>query len=275
MTQRIQTQDRSLFMQAMMFLELLYFSIVRSVRKESGNRGLGILNAVLRTLAMVIVFYLVFTLIRIKPGGIRGDPILFLVGGVLFFLLHNAAVSRTIQAGAQSSPMMNHAPMTVVLNILSETVAQLYLFILTGLIILSGVFVIRGELDIEQPAGIVLPLLLAWASGVVMGLVFLVLKPFAPRLMQVISLFYQRANMITSGKFFVANMLPLSVLPYFAWNPLFHTIDQMRGAMFINYNPQYTSLMYPVYFVAIGLVIGMMFEFWLRKTVSRSTGSQH
>jgi ABC-type polysaccharide/polyol phosphate export permease len=33
----------------------------------------------------------------------------------------------------------------------------------------------------------------------------------------------------------------------FIWNPLFHIIDQARGFVFINYNPHYTSISYPIY----------------------------
>jgi ABC-type polysaccharide/polyol phosphate export permease len=39
----------------------------------------------------------------------------------------------------------------------------------------------------------------------------------------------QRANMIASGKMFVANALPGFMLAMFGWNPLFHCIDQARG----------------------------------------------
>ncbi len=35
--------------------------------------------------------------------------------------------------------------------------------------------------------------------------------------------------MIASGKMFVANMLPTSMLLMLDWNPLFHCIDQARG----------------------------------------------
>ena len=58
---------------------------------------------------------------------------------------------------------------------------------------------------------------------------------------------FQRLNMVASGKMFVANSLPGSVLVMFTWNPLFHVIDQARGFAFINYQPRNSDLFYPLY----------------------------
>ncbi|WP_171321578.1 ABC transporter permease [Halovulum dunhuangense] len=257
----------------MNFVALLYHTVVREVREESGNATLGLLTAIGRVLILVALFYAMFELLGLRGAMIRGDVILFLVGGVLLFLMHNQAIGAVIKAGSATSPIMQHAPVTPTLMILSSALATLYLHILATVIILAALILFRGDLEIHSPRGILLPFFLAWASGVVIGLLFLAMKPFAPKLMQMLSTIYRRANMITSGKFFVANMLPNAILPFFDWNPLFHTIDQMRGALFVNYFPHKTSIEYPVYFVLVGLLVGMMAEFWLRRTVSRSTGA--
>jgi len=263
---------QSLVLDAFTFIELLFHTIVREVRSESGSAMLGILGAVGRTLIMVAAFYVIFEFLGARSALIRGDVILFLVSGVVLFFMHNGAISKTLKAGAFAGPMMLHAPMTVTLSILAATLSVLYLNILALGIILVAIHLLGDGLEIYDPAGIMLPFFLAWASGVIIGLIFLLIKPFAPKLVQLISPVYMRANIITSGKMFTANLLPSMVLPLFAWNPLFHTIDQMRGALFVNYVPHNTSITYPIYFVAGGLVLGMMGEFWLRKTVSRSTG---
>lgn len=260
----------SLFMEAMFFLELLYFTTVRDVRSETGNAGLGLLIAVIRTLTLVMVFYVLFEFIGMKGIALRGDFFLFLVTGVLLFFMHNNTIGKTISAGSQVSPMMMHAPMTAVLRMLSANLAVLYVYTLTILIILTGMWVVNGELEIYRPGRTILPFLLAWLSGIVIGLIFLLIKPFMPNMMQTVSKVYMRANLITSGKFFVANMLPDKVLPFFDWNPLFHTIDQMRGAAFVNYVPHNTSITYPVLFVLIGGLLGLMGEHYTRRTVSRS-----
>jgi len=261
-------------MDAFGFLELVYHTIVREVRMESGNAVLGLFGAIARILALVAMFYILFEFMGVRSAIIRGDVVLFLVGGVLLFFMHNAAVRKVIKAGSFASQLMLHAPMTPTLAIFAAALSTLYLHILALLVIFTFIILMRDGLDIYNPAGVFLPFFLAWASGVVIGLGMLVLKPFAPRLMEIVSLLYTRANLVTSGKFFVANLLPAAVLPYFAWNPLFHCVDQIRGAMFVNYFPRVTSITYPLWFVFVGLILGLMVEFWLRKTVSQSTSKR-
>lgn len=265
---------QSLVLDAFAFGELVYHGIVREVRLESGSAALGLLMAVLRVLMLVMVFYAIYAILGVNGSMIRGDVILFLVGGILLFFLHNQTIARTLKAGDHTGPLMQHAPMTAMVAILSATLATLYLHVLAMLLIFLGMFVAFGEVGIHRPAGMILPFLLSWASGLVIGLMFLLLKPFAPRAVMLVSSLYMRANMITSGKFFVANLIPLAAMPFFAWNPLFHTIDQMRGAMFVNYFPHNTSLIYPAAFTAAGLVLGMMGDFWLKRNVSLSTGAR-
>lgn len=268
-------REPSLIYSAYFFLELLFHTTVREVRADSGgNALLGLLTAVSRTLMLVAMFYMMYAVMGLKGAGIRGDVLLFLVSGVLLFLMHNAAVSKVLSAGNMAGALQQHAPMTPMLQIAASTLAQLYLHILALGIIMLILFLTRDNIEIADPVAMIKPFFLAWASGVVMGLLFLILKPFAPKAVMLISLVYQRANLVTSGKFFVANALPGSALPYFAWNPLFHCVDQMRGALFVNYVPHNSNMTYPTVFVAAGLVVGMMFEFWLRQTVSRSTGKR-
>ena len=91
-----------------------------------------------------------------------------------------------------------------------------------------------------------------------------------PEAVGVISNIYTRANMIASGKMFLANNLTATLLPFFSWNPLFHIIDQTRGYAFINYNPHNSSLMYPIYVSLVLVMLGLLGEFFTRKRVSLS-----
>ena len=54
------------------------------------------------------------------------------------------------------------------------------------------------------------------------------------------NLVFTRVMFVTSGKFFVANAVPGWVRFYFDWNPLFHLVDQLRGAVFVNYTARQT-----------------------------------
>ncbi len=263
-------RNRNLLEAAFSFWTLVYHSIVRRVRTQSGNASLGLLNELMQSLLMVAMFYVVFTFMGLKALAIRGDYMVFLVTGVFLFLTHNKAISSVMSAGNNTAPIMKHAPMTTMISILSTALAALYLQILTFGVILLIIHILRGGLDIQDPTGLLLPLFLSWASGCTIGLLFLILRPLAPTLVGMISTVYRRANMVTSGKMMAANMMPLAMIQWFDWNPLFHTIDQARGAAFVNYLPRYSSMEYPIYFVLISLCIGMMGERWLRNNISLS-----
>ncbi|WP_340262584.1 hypothetical protein [Roseobacter sp. HKCCA0882] len=81
---------------------------------------------------------------------------------------------------------------------------------------------------------------------------------------------YMRINMVASGKMFVANIVPGFIISMFDWNPLFHIVDQMRGAVFVNYFPHHTNWKYPLYVACGLLIIGLMAEFFTTKRASMS-----
>ena len=130
--------------------------------------------------------------------------------------------------------------------------------------------ILAGPITIYRPAGAFGMLLAAWFSGVAIGLVFLGLKPWFPGAVNLISSLYVRANMITSGKMFVANTMPGYLLAMFDWNPLFHAIDQARGYTFINYNPHFSSGSYPIKVGLSLIIVGLMIEFYTRRNASLS-----
>lgn len=76
--------------------------------------------------------------------------------------------------------------------------------------------------------------------------------------------------MIASGKMFVANNISEKMRDMFDWNPLFHTIDQARGFLFLNYTPLYSSWHYALWVGMALLAIGLMGEFYTRQYASIS-----
>ncbi len=254
--------------------DLLYHSIVRVVRKSSSNALVGLINNILQSVLMIAVFYVMFSVFGVRGNSVRGDFLLFLMTGIFLFLTHTKTMGAVIGSEGPASEIMKHSPMTTFVSITASALAALYLQLLSMAVILFVVHVALRPIVIDNPAGVFLSFFLAWFSGVAIGLIFLSIKPFAPNFTKTGSMIYSRANMIASGKMFVANQLPAYILPYFSWNPLFHTIDQARGAAFINYSPHVTSIMYPVYFSMALLVIGMMAEFFTRQRASASWNSR-
>ncbi|MFV2054346.1 ABC transporter permease [Aliiroseovarius sp. YM-037] len=251
-------------------LELIYHATVREVRKTHGNALIGLALNIMQTIVLVGAFYIMFALLELRGAALRGDFLLYIMSGIFLFLTHNRALGAVVGSDGPASPMMKHAPMSTAIAIISAALSALYMQILALGVVLFVYHVTFTPVHIHNPVGAFGMLLLAWFTGVSIGMVFLALKPWFPNFVGIATTVYMRANMIASGKMFVANAMPGYILAMFDWNPLFHSIDQARGYTFINYNPHFSSISYAFYLSLTLLMIGLMGEFYTRKHASIS-----
>lgn len=263
-------KPRGALSSAVHILELVYHSIVRSVRKQHNNALIAIFLNLMQTVMFVAAFMVMFSLLGLRGAALRGDFMVYLLSGIFLYLTHIKGLSAVMGADGPASPMMQHAPMNTIISILSAALGALYIQLLSLAIVLYGYHVAWTPVVIDRPMQTLGMLVLAWFSGCSIGLVLLSIKPWFPSAVSLISMIYQRANMIASGKMFVANTLPGYMLAMFDWNPLFHVIDQARGFAFINYTPRYSSWEYSFWFAMVCIVIGLMGEFYTRRHASIS-----
>lgn len=256
---------------AMALFELIFHSTVRHVRKSNGNAIIGLLVSIAQSLVGIGVMLLMFWLIGRSIGTqVRGDFVLYIMSGIFSFMTHSKTISAVAKADGPTSAMMKHAPMNTIVSVSAAALSALYLQTLSAAVILFGYHALWTPISIDQPVGVAAMYLLSWSSGIGIGLIFKAVTPWAPDFFTVATTAYTRANMVFSGKMFVANNTPMSILVYFAWNPLFHCIDQTRGYMFLNYEPRYSSALYPVITTFVLIVIGLMGERYTEKHISAS-----
>ncbi len=256
------------------FLEQVYFGAVRGMRKSSGrNAVLGLIGSMMQTVVFVLAFYFMFQLMGVRSSPIKGDYMLYIISGIAMFMTHNAAVQAVAGSEGPTSGMMQHAPMNTMIAVCSAALQSLYQQTITIGAILLIYHLGVNPVDIFDPIGLAGLFLLSWFTGVAIGMVFLALTPWHPPLVKILLMVYRRVNMLASGKMFVANTLPSSMVVMFDWNPLFHCVDQARGAMFINYSPMHSNLSYPLKVALVAVVLGLMGEFFTRKRASKSWGA--
>ncbi len=252
------------------FFELTYHNTVRTVRKTHANAWVAILTNIMQTVIFVVAFYLMYVVLGIRSAAIRGDFLLYIMTGIFLYMVHTRTVTAVVRSEGPASAMMKHAPMTTAVAIASAALGALYIQLLSMGVVLYVYHAVFGPITIHDPAGALGMVILSWASGVAVGIVFLAIKPWAPTFVQMATTVYNRTNMIASGKMFVANQLPGYMLAFFDWNPLFHSIDQARGFTFVNYFPHNSSIAYPVVVTLALLMIGLMGEFYTRRSASLS-----
>lgn len=264
--QRKQSRLRSFFN----IMRLIHVATVRNVRKTQRTPLMSLLMNMMQTLMFVMAFLVMFQILGMRGAAIRGDFVLYIMSGIFLFMTHTTAMGAVSGAEGPTSPMMQHAPMNTIISICAAALSSLYTQLFSMAVILFGYYIIFTPFEIYDPISCLGMVLLAWGSGCALGLVVLAAKPWAPAIIGIFSTVYQRANMIASGKMFVANTLPKSMLVMFDWNPLFHTIDQARGFAFINYIPRNSSAEYPLKVTVALLAIGLVLEFYTRQYASSS-----
>lgn len=250
--------------------ELVFHAVVRNIRSQHSNAVLAVLMNILQVVLLATVFYFIMSFMGARVARIRGEFILYLLSGIFLFMTHIKSVGAIAGLGGTNNPMMLHSPMNMMVLLLAAAFGTLYTQIMSILVILFVYSVAVHPIEMQDPGGAFGMLVLAWYTGCAVGLVFMAIKPWLPTVSTMLSNVYRRLNMIFSGKMFVANALGGGMLAMFAWNPLFHVIDQCRGFIFRNYFPRNTSWEYALW-VGIALtMIGLLGEFYTRKKISQS-----
>lgn len=251
-------------------LEVIYHATVRNLRKTHSNALAGLFLNIFQTMMLVIIFYLMYSVLGLRNALVRGDFLVYIMSGIFLYMTHIKTVGAVFGSDGPASPMMQHAPMNTLVAIVSAALSQLYIQVLSVVIVMYIYHIAVNPVEIDDVSGVFGMLMLAWFSGFGVGLVFLAIRPWFPKFAGVGSTIYTRANMIASGKMFLANTLPTSMLKMFDWNPLFHIIDQARGFAFINYNPHYSNWHYSLIVALVLTMIGFVGEAYTRKHVSIS-----
>lgn len=265
-----QRRNRNLLEATGTTLSLIYHQAVYNLRSTHQNAIIGILLIIAQTLLFVSIFMLLYLLVGIRGSPIRGDFMLYLMSGIFLFMSHVRTVGAVSSSHSPGGGLVKHAPLNPAVLIAAAALSTLYGQSISAIVILGVYHITVNPISIYFFPGALAMFLLAWFGGVCVGLVFLGLRPWAPKIAPLLTMAYQRINMIASGKMFVANTVPNIMLPWFAWNPLFHLIDQTRGFLFVNYTPQKTDYHYAIW-VFIGLLmLGLLINFTTRKYESLS-----
>lgn len=263
--------SRTTWQAALEMWSVIYHQTVRKTRGEGGNAVTSLLGALFFTVLMMVMMALLMVYgFSIRSSPIRGDYILFIMTGILMFMMHVRTFRNVASAGGETAGTMKHAQMSTPANLASGALSALYIQIVTILLILLVYDIVWAPVHIKYPIAALGMVFLSWFTAVCIGIVFLALTPWAPKTMARLQSIYVRVNFLASGKMWLGNSLSAGALPFFDWNPLFHIIDQTRGFVFENYFPRNSDPLYPLYFAMVALVIGMMIEFVTRRSVSIS-----
>lgn len=238
------------WVKAASFSHLVFTLTVRAIRAENRNPAMGILMSFSQPLFFGLFFWLMITVLGGRGAPIRADPITFIIVGFFLFIMHIRVVMD--MGKALGGGLLEHPHATPFLLICVKAFTIFYKQVMSAIILLALNYTIRGVYLMEDPLPFILAALLCWIGGVVIGTLFILVN-MSFSWGGILQTLYIRVCFITSGKMVVASQVPGAMRAVMDWNPLFHLIDQARGAVFLNYEATLTSMLYPTW-VYLGLL---------------------
>ncbi|MEL7463486.1 MAG: hypothetical protein AAFN79_05435 [Pseudomonadota bacterium] len=244
---------------------LMWVLVVRGLRESGGGGVLGFLKGVLMALAFCMLFYFIMTFFRLGGLTVRGDMMVFILIGVGFFFAMKFSLIAAMAAMRKGGALTNHPHLSPLLFVYADSLGVFYNWFLAIVVIFLGNSLYTGKMELETPILFFPIFFLTWLTGVAVGMIIGFLIAYFSWAMLFKRVLF-KLMFFTSGKFTNANVLPGEMLAIMKWNPLFHLIDQMREAAFVNYTAHHTNLVYPTLCCFILLFIGHLLYSYLQAT---------
>ena len=173
-------QTRNSFVSAVAIAELMFHYTMRSIRTTHRNAFVAIAINLLQVAIMMLVFTLLMTMLGMRSAPLRGDFFLFLLSGIFLYMTHIRTFRSVTGAAGATSGLMNHAPMTTAVSITSAALSVLYIQVLSIIIALTAYHALWKPVSFVEPVAAFAMLLLAWLSGLAIGLIFKSISPWFP-----------------------------------------------------------------------------------------------
>ena len=207
---------------------LVYRELKTRVSQVKG----GILGVFIEPLGVMSIFLVIFSILRTNNGPL--DILLFLGSGIVLFTLFSDIAIRSSNGMLANEALFFYRPVKPIDTVIARTIVESGLFGIVYLVIISGTFLIRQKIILED-IGLLTATFLAvvtFAFGI--GLVLIVVTHIYPSVIQLIPL-AMRPLWFLSGVFISLNSIPQSLRPFLSWNPIFQAIEISRFAFTKNY----------------------------------------
>lgn len=229
--------------------------VLREMTTTYGRTPGGYLWAVLEPVAAIALLSVVFTLAFDTPP-LGRDFALFYASGYLPFAIYSDLAQKIGVALRYSRPLLAYPTVNWWDALLARFLLNAMTHITVSVLVLSGIFLVAGQLPRLDPLALALAVGLALCLGAGLGALNAYLFEAWP-LWERIWAILNRPLFIISGVLFLPDAVPA---PYDSWlwlNPLVHVITQMRVGLYSGYHPANLS---PLYVLALS---GLCFAFAL------------
>lgn len=234
-------------------------SILRETRTRFGRSKLGYLWALFEPMAYILTLLAIFSAME------RGAPIpgvdlaMFFFSAIIPWLMFSriaGAVSRAIKS---SKALLTYPQVKGIDIMLALLILEFCTLFLVAIIYLLGASYLDISTTMERPLEVILALFLVSLLGFGFGLLSSTARLYWSSYNNFQSVL-MRILFFTSGKFFIAGMLPVTLQEWLWYNPILHVVEWLRSAFFGGFESQFYDLSYPVMFALVMIFLGLASE---------------
>ena len=245
--------------------EVVHALLLRETRTRFGSHKLGYLWALLEPLTIIFTFHALFLLAhRAVPAGM--DIVTFIATGLLPYQLFAASARQVAESINGNRALLYYPPVQpidlAIARWLLEAVTYLSIFV----VLMGGHALVHQELVVDDLLTVLAGFGLASLLGASLGLVFCCVGQFSNAIDRARGPLLRPLFWI-SGVFFTAESLPAHVRAPALTNPVFHTIELVRGGWFPSYDAGHADTGYVLAWIGVLAVIGLVLERVVRRRI--------
>ncbi|MBL4874347.1 MAG: ABC transporter permease [Rhodobacteraceae bacterium] len=226
--------------------------MLREVRCRFAGDPLGYAWTFLVPLLWIGTLMFFFTLLGRTPA-IPVDTPTFIATGVVPYVLFRYTITSMGRVASTHRHLVHFCGVRVSDLLFAAAMLELLNAVIIFAMIWLLISAIFGPVLIHNPLEFINGLLLTAIFGASVGRFAAILgmvSETAKRMIPVVL----RPMFWISGIFFTAPELPSNLIPYLQWNPLLHTIEITRSAVFLDYTSTFANMAVPLGLSAIFLM---------------------
>ena len=231
--------------------------MLREMSTSYGRSPGGYIWAVAEPVAGIAFLSFVFSLIFRHPPVGHSFP-MFYATGIVPFYMFNDLHNKVAQSLMYSKSLLTYPTVTFVDALIARFLVNLITEVMVGYLLLAGAMVLfEGPMNVDL-VHVVIGLAMAASLGLGIGTLNAYFFSRIPALQQAWSVM-MRPMAIFSCVVIVYDGIPQPFRDYLWWNPILHTVGEVRNGFYDGYDAYYVN---PVYVMAVALsclALGLLF----------------
>jgi len=214
---------------------VIFALVLREARSRIGSRRLGALWILLEPICHLLIFSVLYTIVRGRSMAGVDYPVFVLVGMAPFLLYRNTAL-RLMDSLRENRSLFAYKQIHPLDSFIARAMVETCLSALVYAILVFGFAWSGFDMSVAQPlqwiGALALGLLFAFGLGLLLALVTHAL----PSAKSVIRMAFFPLYFI-SGVLVPASYLPPAMMPYLLLNPFLHIVELIRAEVLPHYTP--------------------------------------